>query len=201
MLVASLIALYFGVGVLASAAGPAGSDIHNEYLGVLTTRGVSKSKAIIYRAILMAAVVLLWPVLVPSAAKAVAERRRGKEPSLFELFDAKGQDGTDQDRIPGAASPFGLSPANPIPTRSILGSRVYLARLRTGSGDRVVYTRRGSTIRDAIKRPIDVYDLRDEAGAFLATVFVSPYHRRNSALAPEGLRLVDPMQGRGTVSA
>ena len=29
--------------------------------------------------------------------------------------------------------------------------------------------------------------IRDEAGTRLATLFVSPYHRRNSALAPEGI--------------
>ena len=191
MLIASLVALYFAIGAIAAVAGPAGSDIREEYLGVLAAPGVSKAKAMAYRAILMSAVILLWPILAPSAAKAAAEKRRRREPNLFELIDAMGQDGTDQDWIPGAVGKFGLSAANPIPTRSIIGSRAYLARLRTASGELVVCTRRGSTVDDAIERPIDVYDVRNEAGAPLATLFVSPYHRRNSALAPDGFRLAE----------
>ena len=66
MLIASLVALYFGVGAKAAVAGPAGSDIREEYLGVLAAPGVSKAKAMAYRAILMSAVILLWPVLAPS---------------------------------------------------------------------------------------------------------------------------------------
>ena len=45
----------------------------------------------------MSAVILLWPILAPSAAKAAAEKRRRREPNLFELIDAMGQDGTNQD--------------------------------------------------------------------------------------------------------
>ena len=80
MLIASLVALYFGIGAIAAVAGPAGSDIREEYLGVLAAPGVSKAKAVAYRAILMSAVILLWPILAPSAAKSVAEKRRHASP-------------------------------------------------------------------------------------------------------------------------
>jgi hypothetical protein len=172
MLVPSLDALYFSLGVLCSVAGPAASDIRDEYCRVLATPDVSRTKAMAFRALLMSAVVIFWPVLVPSAAKAVAEKRRRQEPNLFEQIDAMGQDGTHQDCVPGAVGDLGFSPANPR------------------RADRL-HTRRGSTIHDAIQRPIDIYDVRNETGALLATLFVTPCHRRNSALAPDGFRLAE----------
>jgi hypothetical protein len=189
MSLASIVALYLAIGAAASVVGPAGADIRDQHAKALAVPGIPRTKAMVLRAILMAAVVLLWPVLVPSAAKAVSAKQRQREPGLFELIGAMGQDGTDQDCIPGAVGPFGLCAENPIPTCSILGSTAYLARLRTDSGKRIAYSRRGSTLIDAIEHPIDVYDI-SMAGTELATLYVSPYHRRNSALAPDGFRLV-----------
>lgn len=154
MLVALLVTLYFLVGGLAAVAGPTGSEIRDEYRWALATAGVSKVKAIAYRTAPSAVVLLLWPVLVPSAAM---ERRRRRKPTLLELIEALGKGCTDQNRIPGAIE------------------------------------RKGATSNDAIDRPIDVYEVRNQAGVFLTTLYVSPYHRKNFALAPTGFRLVDPI--------
>ena len=143
MLVASLVALYFGVGVLAAVAGPAGSDIREEYRGVLATpnvyfqdegNGLPVGPDDRRRP----------PLARPRSLRGRVGRgeRRRREPNLFDLIDTMGKNGTEQDHILGAVGEFGLSPASPIPTRSIIGNMAYLARLRTASGERVVYARR-----------------------------------------------------------
>ena len=98
-------------------------------------------------------------------------------------------DGVDTDDIPKAYGPFGLCKTNPIPTRSVVGSNAYLESLRTKDGRRVSANRMGSTsAEDVTSGMIDIYQLSAD-GQPVATIYVCPYHKRNSAKAPDGFYL------------
>ncbi|MCW5230831.1 hypothetical protein [Verminephrobacter eiseniae] len=98
-------------------------------------------------------------------------------------------DGVDTDDIPKAYGPFGLCKTNPIPTRSVAGSNAYLESLRTKDGRRVTANRMGSTsAEDVTSGMIDIYQLSAD-GQPAATIYVCPYHKRNSAKAPDGFYL------------
>lgn len=109
---------------------------------------------------------------------------------LFEIMGHMSEDGVDADMLLGGHGEFGLTSTNPIPCKTILGSASYLDRLRANDGSKIVYERVGSTFSDASPHPIDVYEVTREAGGGLATLFISPYHKRNSELAPRGF-LID----------
>jgi hypothetical protein len=73
----------------------------------------------------------------------------------------------------------------------MFGSRFYLSSLRTASGGAVNYVRRRSAMPGSGGHPVDIYTVSDARGRFLATVYVSPYHKRNSRRAPVGFQIVD----------
>ena len=98
-------------------------------------------------------------------------------------------DGVDTDDIPKAYGPFGLCKTNPIPTKSVVGSNAYLESLRTKDGRRVTASRMGSTsAADVTSGMIDIYQLSADGHA-VATIYVCPYHKRNSGKAPAGFHL------------
>src|SRR6218665_3348538 len=97
--------------------------------------------------------------------------------------------GADTEDIPKASGPFGLCNTNPIPTRSVAGSNGYLESRRTKDGRRVTANRMGSTsAEDVTSGMIDIYQLSAD-GQPAATIYVCPYHKRNSAKAPDGFYL------------
>jgi hypothetical protein len=99
------------------------------------------------------------------------------------------KDGVDTDDIPKGYGPFGLCETNPIPTRGIPGSHVYLSRLRTKDGCSIESSRIGSTsAADVTSGMVDIYSI-SSGGVNLGTVYLCPYHRKNSGKAPEGFRL------------
>lgn len=98
-------------------------------------------------------------------------------------------DGVDTDDIPKAYGPFGLCKTNPIPTKSVVGSNAYLESLRTKDGRRVTASRMGSTsAEDVTSGMIDIYQLSAD-GQAVATIYVCPYHKKNSGKAPAGFQL------------
>lgn len=100
------------------------------------------------------------------------------------------KDGVDTDDIPKGYGPYGLCKTNPVPTRGILGSNEYLSRLRTKDGRSIESSRIGSmSAEDVTSGAIDMYSITS-GGVSLATVYLCPYHKRNSGKAPEGFRLV-----------
>lgn len=123
-------------------------------------------------------------------------RKKKEEADAAELLKAIMQfqvearaDGVDTDDIPKAYGPFGLCKTNPIPTRSVAGSNTYLESLRTKDGRRVAANRMGSTsAEDVTSGMIDIYQLSAD-GQPVATIYVCPYHKRDSAKAPEGFYL------------
>lgn len=100
------------------------------------------------------------------------------------------KDGVETDDIPTGYGPFGLCKTNPVPTRGVPGSNEYLARLRTKDGLSVENSRIGSTsAKDVTSGMIDMYNI-SSGGVSLGTVYICPYHKKNSGKAPEGFRLV-----------
>ena len=96
-------------------------------------------------------------------------------------------EGTTGDSIPGGYGEFGLAVTNPIPTVSVRGSNYYLSRLRH-RGRPVEASRLGSVSSDVTPGSIDAYRL-SAGGTEVGTVFLCPYHKRISGLAPQGFTL------------
>lgn len=110
-----------------------------------------------------------------------------KDDALIKAM-AKGDlygDGVDADEIPGAIGEFGLDVNNPIPVKSVLGAIEYLENLTFPDGTKVRYKRLGSMSAAHVKHPIDAYELARESGDVVCTVFLSPYHKRNSRKKPD----------------
>lgn len=94
-------------------------------------------------------------------------------------------DGVDADEIPGAIGAFGLDVNNPVPVKSVLGAIEYLEDLTFPGGTKVRYKRLGSMGSAHVKHPVDAYELARESGDVVCTVFLSPYHKRNSRKKPD----------------
>jgi hypothetical protein len=100
-------------------------------------------------------------------------------------------DSVDSDSLPTGYGQFGLCVTNPIPTKNVLGSNTYLAALRTIENRTVEASRIGSTSApdEVTTAMIDIYQMRS-GGNEIAMLYVCPYHKRNSAKAPEGFVLM-----------
>jgi len=112
-----------------------------------------------------------------------------KMKELYEILNKGNEEGTDQDIIPEGIGEFGYDVTNPIPVNTILGNTAYLGRLRTLNDIKVRYERRGHTRTNNIKNPIDIYEIFDEEKK-IATLYISPYNKKNSTVAPKGFKLV-----------
>jgi hypothetical protein len=135
--------------------------------------------------------------------------------ALFEAMSLMCEDGVDADELPSGKGEFGMTPSNPIPCKTMIGSSVYLGRLRTSDGTHVAYQRLGAVASEACLHPVDVYELSSPDGQKLATLFLSPYQKRVSRKTPRGFKLADdssrsrgdedvgaaPPQRRGSASA
>lgn len=124
-------------------------------------------------------------------------KKRKQEQETAELLKAitqyqaeSSKDGVDTDDIPKGYGPYGLCKTNPVPTQGIPGSNEYLSRLRAKDGRSIESSRIGSTSADEVTSgAIDMYSI-SSGGVSLGTVYLCPYHKRNSGKAPEGFRLV-----------
>lgn len=112
-----------------------------------------------------------------------------KMKELYEVLQMGNEEGTDQDVIPDGIGEFGYDVTNPIPVNTVFGNTAYLGRLRTFNGIKVRYERRGSTGTANIKNPIDIYDIFEEEKK-IATLYISPYNKKNSTTAPRGFKLM-----------
>ena len=115
-----------------------------------------------------------------------------QQQEIFNLQSKMCAGGCETDELPNASGEFGHTATNPIPTKTVFGSTVYLARLRAPDGAKVVYKRRCSLSCEVSNRPIDAYDIFHPDGRHLTTLYVSPYQLRNSHKAPSGLHLIEP---------
>ena len=86
---------------------------------------------------------------------------------------------------------FGLIPEKPIFTlalKSVDGEEEYLDKLYTESGEKIKYTRRGSTSAEGINGMIDIYDTFLPSGQPYKTIYVNMYGAKASASAPKGFK-------------
>jgi len=144
-------------------------------------------KAWVFYFIFFSASIIAYPLFIPGWRK---EKQLLNLMGVFEAVAELSADGVDTDEIPGAHGPYGRATTNPIPTKTILGSYSYLARLRTTNGEAVQSNRVGSCNSTVTEMPIDAYRLKTPGGEDLSIVFLSPYHKRTSTMAPDGLRLI-----------
>ena len=107
---------------------------------------------------------------------------------LFDMISVMNEGGTELDTIPDGYGEFGHDITNPIPVNTVMGSIAYLGRLRTTDGQKVQYDRLGSTGTENIDKPIDMYKISVQ-GRKIATLHVSPYHKKNSDRPPKGFKL------------
>lgn len=98
-------------------------------------------------------------------------------------------EGTTGDTIPGGYGEFGLAVSNPVPTVSVRGSNYYISRLRH-RGRPVEAKRLGSMSSDATAGSVDAYRL-SVSGVEVGTVYICPYHKMISGVAPKGFLLAD----------
>ncbi|MBA4301239.1 MAG: hypothetical protein C0433_14210 [Cyclobacterium sp.] len=98
---------------------------------------------------------------------------------------------TDQDEIPGATGRFGYDPSNPIPIHGVPNAKFYLNNLRLPDGQPITYQREGSTSHESILLPIDQYLIFGPNEEELGRIYISPYHKKCSEKAPEGLLTED----------
>jgi len=172
-------------------------DVMRETTSDINTRNHPAWKVIGFFSIVYPVAVLLWPIFLREwfAEKKTVWDELNENPlfqeqkSLFDLMNLMSEDGVDTDVIPGGLGEFGLVSSNPIPCKTVYGSTAYLAQLRTLDGTKVIYERVGSTESDISPYPVDEYEISLSNGQKLETIFISPYHKRNSGKAPSGFTL------------
>ena len=89
---------------------------------------------------------------------------------------------------------FGLVPEKPIFTfalKSVDGEKEYLDKLRTVGGEKIRYTRRGSTSAVGINGMIDIYDTFLPSGQPYKTIYINMYGAKASNSAPKGFTFAE----------
>ena len=89
---------------------------------------------------------------------------------------------------------FGLVPEKPIFThalKSVDGEKEYLNNLYTVNGEKIKYTRRGSTSVEGINGMIDIYNTFLPSGQPYKTIYINMYGATASTVAPYGFVLVE----------
>ena len=84
---------------------------------------------------------------------------------------------------------FGLVPEKPIftlATKSVNGEREYLDKLCTKDGEKITYTRRGSTSAQGVHGIIDVYETYLPSGEHYKTLYINMYGDEDSQNTPTG---------------
>lgn len=86
---------------------------------------------------------------------------------------------------------FGLVPEKPIFTlalKSVDGEEEYLNKLYTDSGEKITYSRRGSTSVEGVNGMIDIYDTFLPSGEPYKTIYINMYGAKSSNSAPKGFK-------------
>ncbi len=89
-------------------------------------------------------------------------------------------EGVSCDALPGASGIFGHDPGNPVPVNGIIGEVVYLSRLVTENGERLLFHRIGCLGR------VDAYEAVTFSGSEWFLLFLDMYHPTMSRKAPVG---------------
>jgi hypothetical protein len=118
---------------------------------------------------------------VEYGAKYLSERQKFDEIVEFMCADDDGD-------CCNSTGEFG-SITNPIPCKTIFGAKSYINRLRQENGCRIRCTRVKSVYDPVSKRPVEEYEIADKSGQPLVKLYISPYHKFNSVVAPCGFTL------------
>lgn len=81
---------------------------------------------------------------------------------------------------------YGLVPNKPIFTRGVNESKKYLDMLRTPSGEKLLWKRRGSMVVHGINGMVDIYDSKLQSGEVYITVYINMYGSANTKKVPKG---------------
>jgi hypothetical protein len=196
-----VLAAYLLIGVTLALIGRAARERRRQRLELEWEAGrPPRWKLHVFSIAVATGVVLLWPFLVVSAARSERVPTSAwdalqsnpafrEQQELYTALTRLCEDGVDADELPNGWGEFGLVPTNPIPCGTVFSSVVYLSRLRASDGAKVVYRRLGSAASDVSLHPVDGYEITHPDGRKLATLFLSPYQRRNSQKAPRGFEL------------
>jgi hypothetical protein len=101
--------------------------------------------------------------------------------------------GRDCDEWPGALGDFGRAPTNPIPTNGPLGQVIYLSRLRTNTGNPLLFHR--VRAEDGLAGTVDAYEVLSLDRKVQETLFLSMYHPRKSRKVPRGYSYASKVDG------
>lgn len=187
---------YLAIGLILVLFTPARSVIE-ESMADVTASNNPVWRVATFRAILHTGSVLLWPFFIYSwfsKPKTVWDALNvnlifQQQKELADAMSVMCEDGVAADELPNAEGEFGMTPSNPIPCKTVFGSTAYLGRLRTLDGTKVGYERVGSTTSSLSPHPVDEYEISHPNGERLATLYISPYHKRISGKAPQGFQL------------
>lgn len=108
--------------------------------------------------------------------------------SIMKMMGDMNVNGITSDQFPDGVGEFGYSVDNPVPCDTVIGSNTYLSQLRL-NGHPVTNIRIGSFGSEIIEHPIDGYRICSSDGNELATIYISPYQKKNSSIAPRGFAL------------
>ena len=81
---------------------------------------------------------------------------------------------------------YGLVVNKPIYTQGVMGSRQYLGRLKTDTGEELTWERIGSTSAEGINGMIDIYTSKFSSGKPYKTLYINMYGSSNSEKVPAG---------------
>lgn len=91
--------------------------------------------------------------------------------------------------VPGGKGRFGYDASNPIPVAGIQGEYLYLSRLKTESGERLLYRHNGSCYAANSVNELDRFTLTRSNGAIECELYLDRFHVGNSQKVPQGLSL------------
>jgi hypothetical protein len=192
---------YFAIGLVLAFVGPAARERRVEQQKAkLECSTAPRWKLRAFALALIGGIVLLWPYLALSAARSARRPMSAwdalesvpafqEQQQLHKAMSRLCEEGVDADELPNGRGEFGRDPANPIPCNTVAGSTVYLSRLRTPDGAKVVYKRIASVVSDVSPHPIDVYGISHPDGRELRPIFISAYQKRNSNRSPRGFAI------------
>lgn len=196
--VLATIVAYLVAGLVVCAATPIRTHILKAFKNSFSPTP-SFREIVFFWLLLYPLCVLFWPLVVfvkiqakESAAPQDALMQNPLFSQMKEIHDLMAEmceDGCDTDELPNACGEFGYDASNPIPTKTVDGSIVYLSSLRAPDGTKVRYKRQGSQHDDVSPHPIDIYDITHANGTTLATLYLSPYQKKISECAPRNFCL------------
>jgi hypothetical protein len=84
---------------------------------------------------------------------------------------------------------FGYEETNPVMVTTLAESYYYLNRLECINGDPIEYSRIGSMSSSVVKRPMDVYNVKNaRTGETLRNIYIYGYGKKLSMKTPKGFR-------------